>query len=197
MLSLPAPYFLRPMTVADIPAVMAIDGRSFPTPTQEQMFINELVENRLAHYQVLVRGKASEEIGATHFPKWVAPGEPPEVIVGFAGFWLIAGEIHVSTIAVDPAERGRGRGEWLLLNLLLEACQLDPLLMTLEVRQSNVVAQNLYRKYRFEEVGLRRRYYHDTGEDALLMTVDLATVPDYCAWLGERAALVGTRPTAD
>ena len=75
-----------------------------------------------------------------------------------------------------------------MLNLLLEGCKLDPLLMTLEVRRGNLVAQNLYRKYRFEEVGVRRRYYRDTGEDALLMTVDLAAVPDYCAWLAEQAA---------
>ena len=173
MLPLPPPYRLRPMAVADIPAVMAIDRASFPTPAPEQMFINELTDNQLAHYQVLVCDTAAGE-----------------TMVGFAGFWLIAGEIHISTIAVAPAERGRGRGEWLLLNLLLLACALDPLLMTLEVRHGNTVAQALYAKYRFEEVGLRRRYYRDTGEDALLLTVDLATQPDYCAWLTQqRAAL--------
>ncbi len=157
------------MVPADIPAVLAVDSLSFPTPTTEQMFINELTDNALAHYQVLARR-----------------GEGEEAIVGFAGFWLIAGEVHISTIAVMPEERGRGRGEWLLLNLLLLACALDPLLVTLEVRRSNTTAQALYAKYRFEEVGLRRRYYRDTGEDALLMTVDLATQPDYCAWLAAR-----------
>jgi ribosomal-protein-alanine N-acetyltransferase len=173
MLRLPAPYRLRPMAVADIPAVLAIDRASFPSPAPEQMFVNELTDNPLAHYQVLAR---DEEAG--------------ESIVGFAGFWLIAGEIHISTIAVVPAERGRGRGEWLLLNLLLLACALDPLLVTLEVRRGNSVAQALYAKYRFEEVGLRRRYYRDTGEDALLLTVDLAAQPDYCAWLAaQRKAL--------
>lgn len=166
MLLLPNPYRLRPMVVADIPAVLAIDRLSFPTPTPEQVFINELTDNNLAHYQVLTR---DEEAG--------------ETVVGFAGFWLIAGEIHISTIAVAPEERRRGRGEWLLLNLLLLACELEPLLVTLEVRRSNTTAQNLYRKYRFAEVGLRRRYYSDTGEDALLMTVDLAAEPGYCAWL--------------
>ncbi len=169
MLPLPPPYRLRPMTVADIPAVLVVDRASFPTPTTEQLFRNELTDNQLAHYQVLARAT-----------------EDGEEIIGFAGFWLIAGEIHVSTIAVAPAERGRGRGEWLLLNLLLLACALDPLLVTLEVRRSNTTAQALYAKYRFEEVGLRRRYYRDTGEDALLMTVDLATQPDYCAWLAAR-----------
>jgi ribosomal-protein-alanine N-acetyltransferase len=157
------------MVVADIPAVLVIDRASFPTPAPEQMYLNELTDNPLAHYQVLVGDTAAGE-----------------VIIGYAGFWLIAGEIHISTIAVAPAERGRGRGEWLLLNLLLLACALDPLLMTLEVRRGNAVAQALYAKYRFEEVGVRRRYYRDTGEDALLLTVDLAAQPDYCAWLAAR-----------
>jgi ribosomal-protein-alanine N-acetyltransferase len=169
MLTLPAPYRLRPMVVADLPAVMAVDRLSFPTPTPERVYVNELTDNPLAHYQVLGR-----------------MGEKGEAIVGYAGFWLIAGEIHISTIAVAPEERGRGRGEWLLLNLLLLACELEPLLVTLEVRRSNTAAQNLYRKYRFEEVGVRRRYYRDTGEDALLMTVDFAAAPDYCDWLVER-----------
>lgn len=174
MLTLPAPYSLRPMVVADIPAVLEIDRLSFPTPATEQLFLNELTDNRLAHYQVLIRA-----------------GEGDEIILGYAGFWLIAGEIHVSTIAVHPDERGRGRGEWLLLNLLLLACGLDSLLVTLEVRRGNLTAQALYRKYRFEEVGMRRRYYHDTGEDALLMTVDFAEQRDYCAWVAGRAEALG------
>jgi len=170
MLVLPSPYRLRPMTLADIPAVMTIDRESFPTPAPEQLFINELTDNALAHYQVLARdGAAGEEI------------------IGFAGFWLIAGEVHISTIAVAPEERRHGRGEWLLLNLLLLACALEPLLVTLEVRRGNTVAQALYAKYRFEEVGVRRRYYRDTGEDALLLTVDLSAQPDFCAWVRERA----------
>jgi ribosomal-protein-alanine N-acetyltransferase len=175
MLTLPAPYRLRPMVVADLPDVMAVDRLSFPTPTAEQVYVNELTDNPLAHYQVLVR-----------------VGETGEAIVGYAGFWLVAGEIHISTIAVAPEERGRGRGEWLLLNLLLLSCELEPLLVTLEVRRSNTTAQNLYRKYRFEEVGLRRRYYRDTGEDALLMTVDFAATPDYCDWLAERVTALPT-----
>lgn len=171
MLTLPHPYALRPMVVADIPGVLAVDRLSFPTPSNELLFQHELSGNQLAHYQTLVR---ADETG--------------ETIVGFAGFWLIAGEVHVSTIAVHPDERRRGRGEWLFLNLLLVACDLEPLLVTLEVRRGNATAQALYRKYRFEEVGVRRRYYRDTGEDALLMTVDFAAQPDYCAWLAERAA---------
>lgn len=176
MLTLPPPFSLRPMVVADIPAVLAVDRLSFPTPSNELLYISELSSNSLAHYHVL----AAEDR-----------------VIGHAGFWLIADEVHISTIAVHPDERGRGRGEWLLLNLLLEACALDPLLVTLEVRTGNHTAQNLYRKYRFEEVGLRKRYYRDTGEDAILMTVDFAAQPDYCAWLNERAVSLAARPSAD
>jgi len=176
MLVVPAPYSLRPMQAADIPAVLEIDRLSFPTPASEQLFLNELTDNQLAHYQVLTRDG--------------------EALAGYAGFWLIAGEIHISTIAVHPDERGCGRGEWLLLNLLLEAWALDPLLVTLEVRRGNDVAQALYRKYRFEEVGLRKRYYRDTGEDAVLMTVDFAQQPDYGRWLAAQAEAMG-HATAD
>jgi ribosomal-protein-alanine N-acetyltransferase len=169
MLALPPPYHLRPMTVADIPAVLAVDRESFPTPATEQLYIQELTGNPLAHYQVLI-----ENTGAA------------EEVIGYAGFWLIAGEVHISTIAVRPDQRGRGLGEWLLLNLLLLACEMAPLLVTLEVRRGNRVARNLYTKFRFEEVGARRGYYRDTGEDALLLTVDFGVQPDYCAWLRQQ-----------
>jgi [ribosomal protein S18]-alanine N-acetyltransferase len=168
------------MIVADIPAVLAVDQASFPTPASEKLYRHELTDNPLAHYQVLL-----EHTGTT------------EEVIGFAGFWLIAGEIHISTIAVRPDRRGRGLGEWLLLNLLLLGCDLAPLLVTLEVRRHNRVARNLYAKYRFEEVGVRRGYYRDTDEDALLLTVDFGAQPDYCAWLRQKAALSASPSTAE
>lgn len=138
------------MILADIAAVQEIDRLSFPTPARTGLFEHELAQNDIAHYQVLGAGAA---------------------LIGFAGFWLIADEIHVSTIASHPNWRGRGLGELLLLNLLFESYKLPANMVTLEVRRSNVVAQALYRKYQFAEVGTRPRYYRDTGEDALLMTM--------------------------
>lgn len=138
------------MQFADIPRVQEIDRLSFPTPARANLFEHELAQNDIAHYQVL--GEAEE-------------------LVGFAGFWLIADEIHISTIATHPDWRGQGLGELLLLNLLFEAYKLPANMITLEVRRSNEVAQALYRKFQFAEVGIRRRYYRDTGEDALLMTM--------------------------
>lgn len=152
MLTPPDPFWLRAMKMADIPAVHEIDRLSFPTPARAGLFEHELEGNNIAHYQVL---------GALND------------IIGFAGFWLIADEIHVSTIATHPNWRGRGLGELLLLNLLFQSYTLPANMVTLEVRRSNETAQSLYSKYQFEVVGTRPRYYRDTGEDAILMTMPL------------------------
>jgi [ribosomal protein S18]-alanine N-acetyltransferase len=150
MLLPPAPFRLRPMQESDIELVVAIDRLSFPTPTRVKLFYHELQQNDMAHYQVLLEG---------------------ETLVGFAGYWLIGDEIHISTIAVDPAQRGRQLGELLLLNMLFLAYTHPACLVTLEVRRTNIAARSLYEKYQFALVGERRGYYKDTGEDALLMTV--------------------------
>ena len=143
------------MALADLPAVRELDRLSFPTPTRPGLFEHELAQNNIAYYQVLGMGEA----------------EFSSSIIGFSGYWLIADEIHISTIASHPQWRGRGLGELLLLNMLFQSYTHPANMVTLEVRRSNEVAQALYRKYQFEEVGMRPRYYHDTGEDALLMTM--------------------------
>lgn len=145
----PAPFVVRPMVAADLPAVADIDGRSLPTPARPGLYRYEISENELARYAVLA---------------------VVDKVAGFSGYWLMAGEAHISIIAVDPDWRGQGLGELLLLHLLFDAAEQAAQVATLEVRESNVVAQALYRKYHFVEVGKRRRYYRDTGEDALIMT---------------------------
>lgn len=137
------------MQLADLEAVLAIDRLAFPTPTRASVYQYELSHNQLAHYQIL--GVADS-------------------IIGYAGFWLMADECHISTIATHLDWRGRGLGELLLLNILFMANEQAAQLVTLEVRQSNLTAQALYHKYQFAIVGERRRYYKDTGEDALIMT---------------------------
>ena len=104
-------------------------------------------------------------------------GSPPldaelRSIAGFAGLWLMTDEAHITTIAVDPIYRGRGVGELLLLGLIDRAKQIGARWLTLEVRMSNQVAQRLYQKYTFKEMGIRRRYYSDNGEDAQVMWTD-------------------------
>lgn len=138
------------MTMSDLTAVILIDRLSFPTPARPGLFEHEVEGNTLAHYQVLSRG---------------------DEIVGFAGYWVIGDEVHISTIATHPDVRGRGLGELLLLNMLFLAYDYPANIVTLEVRVTNTVAQQLYLKYRFDLVGERRRYYRDTGENALIMTV--------------------------
>jgi ribosomal-protein-alanine N-acetyltransferase len=81
-------------------------------------------------------------------------------------------EAHVTTIASAPNMRGRGVGEFLLVALIHRGIETGARWMTLEVRASNAVAQSLYRKYTFKEMGVRRRYYSDNGEDALVMWTD-------------------------
>lgn len=172
MLEPPAPYWLRPMRIADLEVVMTIDRLSFPTPSKESLFQYEIRENRLARYQVLGT---------------MVDGQ--EEIIGFAGYWMIADGAHVSTIAVTPPHRGRGLGELLLLNILLMANEHAAQMATLEVRQSNLVAQALYQKYGFELVGQRRGYYRDTNEDALLMTVAALDASYYRSLEAKKLAL--------
>jgi ribosomal-protein-alanine N-acetyltransferase len=82
---------------------------------------------------------------------------------------VILEDSHITTIAVDPAFRGRKYGEVMLLRLLDEAMARGASWMTLEVRESNTVAQSLYRKYGFTTVSTRKGYYSDNNENALVM----------------------------
>ena len=155
MIKPPRPYRLRPMRLSDISSVMAIEKSSFPVPWKESAYHYEVAENRLASYQVLT----------------IELADLPSKIIGYAGFWMLVDEAHISTIAVAAKWRRRGLGHLLLLNILFLAYKSDAEMATLEVRKSNTAAQELYRNYRFEIVGGRRRYYQGR-EDALIMTVE-------------------------
>jgi [ribosomal protein S18]-alanine N-acetyltransferase len=139
------------MTLDDLRAVHAIERASFSVPWPDDAYRNELLTNRLASYVVARAG---------------------EVVVGFAGLWVMVDEAHVTTFAVDPGWRRRGVGERLLLALLDIAVTRRAREATLEVRLSNMPARRLYEKYGFRPVGIRPRYYSDNGEDALIMTTD-------------------------
>lgn len=161
MLLPPSPFHLRPMRLTDLEAVLEIEAVSFPRPTQISAFERELTQNQWARYQVL-------EITNRQM-----------LLVGYAGYWFLGDEVHISTIATHPNWRGKGLGELLLVNLLHLGLAEKAEAATLEVRRSNEVAQKLYEKYRFEYVGERRRYYRN-GEDALLMTAVLdASYPPF------------------
>ncbi|HEY5348694.1 MAG TPA: ribosomal protein S18-alanine N-acetyltransferase [Candidatus Lustribacter sp.] len=144
----PEPMEIAPMSTADLRDVLEIERASFTTTWPSDSFYNELHTNKLAHYYVgRVGGK----------------------IVAYGGIWVIFEDSHVTTIAVAPALRGMRYGERLLLFLLDQAIERGASWMTLEVRESNVGAQQLYRKYGFTTVTARKGYYSDNNENALVM----------------------------
>lgn len=139
---------IGPMMTGDIPAVSRIEKASFATVWPSDAFYNELNTNKVAHYFV---------------------GRIGDCVVAYGGIWVILEDSHITTIAVDPSYRGRRLGEVMLLHLIDEAIERGAAWLTLEVRESNVVAQQLYRKYGFTTVTMRRGYYSDDNESALVM----------------------------
>ena len=163
--------YFAPMEQADISQVTEIDRLSFPVPWGSTSYEYELTENRAAHFIVAVDPSAGP-----WRPKWLGRlmgRRPARTVIGYAGFWLVVDEAHIGAIAIHPDRRGQGWGERLLVNLLQRAIEHGAASATLEVRASNHVAQSLYRKYGFEDVGRRKEYYLDNKEYALLMTVRL------------------------
>jgi len=141
----------RPMELTDLPQIEIVEKLSFTSPWPRQAFYNELVFNRFAHYTVVtVKGK----------------------VAGYCGFWLILDEAHITNIAIHPDYRGQGVGEALLDEVIQKAKNLGATKMTLEVRVSNVVAQSLYEKKGFVRAGIRKGYYTDNQEDAIIMWVN-------------------------
>ncbi len=149
-----------PMQPRHLAAVDAIERASFPTPRTTPLYRSELTENGLGHYFVLEPSTPSN--GGQSRPL------PP--VLAYGGYWLIGAEAHVVVIATEPAWRRHGLGQWLLLEMMAVARIQGALQMALEVRQWNQPAQQLYLALGFVEVGVQRRYYRDTGEDAHLLT---------------------------
>ena len=181
-------YYIRPMRRQDISQVNAIDRMAFSSVWSSFNYEHEL-SNPLARYVVACSQEAvliensspSFSRLASKMKHWlnnqpILKEEPKPVnrqlIIGFAGFWVMAGEAHITNIAVHDDYRRQGVGEKILITILELANELNAEFMTLEVRTSNFTAQNLYRKYGFTEVGLRPGYYHDNREDAILMSTE-------------------------
>jgi ribosomal-protein-alanine N-acetyltransferase len=140
------------MKPEDIAQVVAIEQVSFAIPWTFETFEREMTINEYARYTVM------EKDGA---------------IIGYCGMWLILDESHITNIAILPEYRGRNLGEALLNEVIEKAKKLGAHSMTLEVRVSNEIAQKLYRKFGFLNGGIRKRYYTDNYEDALVMWVRL------------------------
>ncbi|MCX7714343.1 MAG: ribosomal protein S18-alanine N-acetyltransferase [Clostridia bacterium] len=137
-----------PMTIADVDDVWNLDKLCFHIPWAREAFVDE-VYNELAYYYLIKRN---------------------EQTIAYCGFWNVAGEGHITNIAVHPDFRRQGVGSILLRLIVDQAKKLRLSLLTLEVRESNVNAQRLYGKFGFRVIGKRSRYYSDNMEDAYIMT---------------------------
>ena len=208
------PYLIEPMALADVDEVSAVERRCFTTPWPASAYRREL-KNPEANRYLVVRyvdpsGKRSRVNGTgepawrrtlTRYLPWLAPPdrhpaaeEGTYPIVGFAGLWLMVDEAHVTTIGVAPEHRGRGVGELLFLALIDVALNLKANWLTLEVRVSNTVAQNLYTKYGMQVAGRRKHYYSDDGEDAYIMWSEPLNTPAFHERLARLRAAFQQRP---
>jgi [ribosomal protein S18]-alanine N-acetyltransferase len=128
--------------------IVTVENLSFRIPWSKQSITDEIIKNKFALY---------------------FSADLDNHIVGYAGMWHICDEGHITNIAVHPEFRGIGIGSLLMESLIQKASDLEIISMTLEVRKSNAAAQALYRKYGFEDGGLRKAYYADNNEDAIIM----------------------------
>ncbi len=158
---------LRALADNDLDEVMEIEPVAFGNHHwSRQSFVNEL-DNRLGQYYAAVDASTGQ-------------------LVGYSGFWLIGDEAHITTLAVHPDCRRKRIGEVLLINNILTARQAGAKWLTLEVRVSNEKAQNLYFKFGFKNLGIRRHYYQDNSEDALVLWTENILRPEFLGLLNER-----------
>lgn len=142
----------RKLTIRDVDDIVKIENSSFSTPWSKDAFIRELKMNPYATY-----------IGA----------ELNGQLIAYCGVWIIIDEAHITNIAVLPEYRGMKIGEKLLKKIIETAKSMGAKTVTLEVRVSNTIAQNLYKKFGFVYGGIRKGYYTDNHEDALVMWVKI------------------------
>jgi [ribosomal protein S18]-alanine N-acetyltransferase len=145
-------FVFRYMKEEDIDQILEVEHASFATPWSRDAFYNEIYNNKFAVYIVL---------------------EEDEKIIGYVGAWVVIDEAHVTNLAILPSYRGKKLGEALLRKMMAVAKDMGARSMTLEVRVTNNVAQSLYRKLGFQNGGIRKNYYSDNQEDALVMWVNI------------------------
>jgi ribosomal-protein-alanine N-acetyltransferase len=179
-------YVIRPMEYEDIPRVAQIDREAFPGEWvfRSQSAYKQDLDNPSVRYVVACkkRGVLESERQAIQKVPWFKRLfsyerrlNTSEDIVGFSGFWMMMREAHIIAIGVRNGYRQLGIGEGLLIATIELAQVLNANIVTLEVRASNMIAQELYKKYGFQVVGRRLKYYSSDGEDAIIMTTDNIT----------------------
>ena len=135
---------------ADLDGVLAIEEASFNNPTTREWYEGELKRPEVCFIYVL--------------------RTPDRPVAGFCAFWLVIDQAHINNLAVLPELRGQGLGTQLLEAVIAEAAHLGAILLTLEVRQSNEPALRLYEKAGFYREGVRKNYYTNPIEDALILS---------------------------
>ena len=207
------PWLLRPMHEGDITQAVQIDRDAFPENKYAPPFRRDLRERKYAHYLVAVshdasynnyarahdlpsdgngarsgRARGGRITNAVKRLIGVGSDDPPpteELIAGYLGLWAVIDEGHITSVGVRQLHRGQGIGELLVIGAVEASKLLNCRAVTLEVRVSNEIAQNLYKKYGFKIVGRRKRYYSDNGEDAYIMTTDPIDTPDFSRLFGD------------
>jgi ribosomal-protein-alanine N-acetyltransferase len=154
-------FSIRKMTEADIPAVTALDQMSFTLPWPERSFRFEIMDNPASRC-------------------WVA--EMNGQIVGMIVAWLFVDEAHIANLATHPDFRRQGIARELLKHTLRYTYDEGAVSSFLEVRESNLAAQEIYRKFGYVNTGRRKRYYKDNDEDAILMTLENLNVEKLESW---------------
>jgi len=148
-------HTIRRMRFKDLDEVMVIEELSFSTPWSRRAYTNEVEGNHLAHLWVTE----------------VCDLEGHQRVVGMLVMWLILDEAHIANLAVHPEYRRRGYAERMICTAFIEAIGRGAKSITLEVREGNRAAQSLYHSFGLKAVGRRPKYYKDSSEDALIMTL--------------------------
>jgi ribosomal-protein-alanine N-acetyltransferase len=151
-------YMIRPMQLDDVPQAVQIDKECFPLNKQPMSYKSDLLYNQMSRYIVAYDNEDPDKTS----------------IAGVLGLWLMAGEAHIMTIGVRKNHRRRGGGQLLLEAGIELAKSCGAFAITLEVRRSNMEALSLYAKYGFTERGIRKNYYNESHEDAVIMTKELS-----------------------
>ncbi|WP_047979532.1 ribosomal protein S18-alanine N-acetyltransferase [Ornithinibacillus contaminans] len=147
-----AELVIRKMELSDINQVMSVEIASFSSPWQEYIFEQEITQNQHAYYYVLTINQK---------------------VIGYVGMWVVLDDAQITNIAIMPGYRGNKLGEKLFGFAMQQAVGMGVSRLSLEVRVTNIVAQRMYRKFGLVPGGVRKNYYTDNNEDAIVMWVNI------------------------
>lgn len=174
---------IRRATIEDIDSIIAVEAESFSVPWPRQAFVDELTRNIVSYYVVMEQISVVADGAAGEAPAGQTRGQEYEEsegtrmqrseVVGYMGMWIIVDEAHITNIAVHPQARRQQIAELAVRQMMLVAKERGAERMTLEVRKSNEAAIGLYEKVGFVNYGLRKNYYIEPREDAIIMWVNL------------------------